>query len=84
MRAPITTASTTRAIGQLCVGGDWACAHGDLAGLRHIARRLAVLADEPLHCELVALAELCRTSPERATAAWTRLKPRLYRSPLAT
>lgn len=62
------------AIGELCVGGDWACAHGDLEGLRDISRRIAIYAREPLHCELAALAEACLCDPDRATAGWVRIK----------
>lgn len=62
------------AIGTLIVGGDWACAHGDLEALGDIARRLAEIPSEPLHCELVALADTCRSDPDRATDAWVRLK----------
>ncbi len=61
-------------IGKLWFAGDWACAHGDLETLGYIARRLVDHAPEPLHCELVALAELCRSDPDRATAAWVHLK----------
>ena len=67
-------APTPRAIGELCFGGDWACAHGDLSALGYIARRLAEYAHEPLHCELVALADSCRCNPDHATAAWVRIK----------
>ena len=69
-----------RAIGELCFGGDWACAHGDMSALGHVARCLAEYAREPLHCELVALAESCRCDPDRATAAWVRLKSLVQRS----
>jgi len=67
------------AIGQLCVGGDWACAHGDLAGLRDIAQRLAEQLSEPLHCELVALADACHADAEQAPERWEQLKERVYR-----
>jgi hypothetical protein len=65
------------------VGGDWACAHGDLSGLRYVAQQLADYAAEPVHCELVELATACREDPDRAVALWNRLKPRLYREPTA-
>lgn len=64
-------------IGELCVGGDWACAHGDVETLGFIALRLAELVHEPLHCELAALAEQCRGDPTHANEAWARIKPRL-------
>lgn len=63
-----------RMIGKLCVGGDWACAHGDLEALGDVAVHLSSYAREPLDCELVALSELCRSDPEQATATWVRLK----------
>jgi hypothetical protein len=76
-----TTMETACAIGELCIGGDWACAHGDLATLGSIAIQLSAYTAEPLHCELAALVDLCqsRQSP-RATATWTSLKERIYRS----
>jgi len=57
------------AVGKLCVGGDWACANGDLDSLGHIAGLLA--AKDP---RLVPLAEICRREPERAVAAWNQIK----------
>lgn len=68
-----------RTIGQLCVGGDWACAHGELEALGEIAERLADYTYEPLHCELVALSMLCHSDPEQATATWLRLKTQVLR-----
>ena len=70
---------TNRTIGQLCVGGDWACADGDLETLGHIAGRLATYADEPLHCRLVDLADLCRSDPTRAITVWMQLKEQIQR-----
>jgi hypothetical protein len=69
--------TASRTIGKLCVGGDWACAHGDLEALGDIAVQLADYAREPLHCELVALCGLCRSDPERVSAIWMRLKTRV-------
>lgn len=82
MLAPSTSPETARAIGELCIGGDWACARGDFSTLRHIARCLAAHAPEPLHCELIALANTCSDDPERAAALWSRLRleDRLFRS----
>ena len=68
---------STHTVGELCVGGDWACSNGDLETLRHIATRLAAYADEQLRCELATLVELCRCDPDRAVAAWLRLRPRV-------
>ena len=61
-------------IGKLCVGGDWASAHGDFAGLRYVARQLADYAPEPIHGELVELAAACTTDPDRAALLWSRVK----------
>ena len=71
---------SAHAIGVLCVGGDWACAHGDIEALGDVARRLAGYAHEPLHCELVALADACRGDPDRATSMWVRLKDLVQQS----
>jgi hypothetical protein len=67
-------------IGELCVAGDWACAHGDLGTLASIAESLAARADEPLHCTLEALGESCRVAPERAVELWFRLRDTLQKS----
>ena len=58
-----------RLIGELCVGGDWACTHGDVSTLGHIAEHLIEYTHEPLHCELATLSEICRCDPDRAVAA---------------
>lgn len=68
-----------RTIGKLCLGGDWACANGDLEALGDIASRLVTCTPEPLHGELVGLSSLCRSDPDRATAAWVRVKSRVLR-----
>jgi hypothetical protein len=73
------TSEVSQTIGKLCVGGDWACAHGDFAGLRQVARELADHALEPIHCELVELASACNSDPDRAAALWQELKNQLYR-----
>ena len=65
-------------VGHLCVGADWACAHGDLAALRYVAQRLADEASEPLHGELLALADACYADPDHAVEAWTRVKDQLF------
>jgi hypothetical protein len=72
--APNHPEPATRTIGKLCVGGDWACANGDLEALGDVAVQLADFTLEPLHHELVALSALCRSDPERVSAAWMRLK----------
>lgn len=76
-RVPNRSKTTTRTIGQLCVGGDWACAHGELEALGDVAERLADYTREPLHHELVELSMLCHSDPQQATALWTRLKPQV-------
>lgn len=73
----IRHSTQTPTIGQLCFGGDWACTQGDSETLGYIALQLAETVNEPLHCELVALAELCAHDPDRATAAWFELKERI-------
>ena len=69
-----------RMIGKLCLGGDWACANGDLEALGDIAARLVTCSPEPLHGELTGLSAMCRRDPDQATAAWVQLKNRVLRS----
>jgi hypothetical protein len=71
-------AAATRAIRELCVGGEWACAHGDFAGLRHVAIRLAGYMSEPDRDELVALATACIGDPSGAALRWNRLQRKLH------
>jgi hypothetical protein len=70
----------TRMIGKLCLGGDWACANGDLGALGDIAERLITCSPEALHRELTGLSDLCRRDPDRASAAWVQLKTRVLGS----
>jgi hypothetical protein len=80
-RRPTPDAKTTsRMIGMLCLGGDWACAHGDLAALCNVAGCLAEYTRAPLHQELVALSALCRSDPDQAPATWMRLKDEVLRT----
>lgn len=79
MPTPPTSKVVRQTIGKLCVGGDWACAHGDFSGLRHVAQQLASYAPEPIHCELTELAAACATDPDHAVQLWDRLKNQLYR-----
>ncbi len=74
--APSQVQDASHTIGVLCVGGDWACANGDLEALAYVALGLAKHTREPLHRELVALAHTCRSDPDAAAAAWLRLKQR--------
>jgi hypothetical protein len=61
-------------IGELLVGGDWACAHGDAETLAHIAGELAPCVAEPLHGQLAEVAVLAHTDPTRAAAAWAQVR----------
>jgi hypothetical protein len=61
---PTRTIATTETIGKLCVGGDWACAHGDFADLRYVAQQLEDFVPEPTHCELAEIAAACIDGPE--------------------
>lgn len=61
-------------IEELYFGGDWACAHGDLDALAHIARALAARSDERTRAELAALEALCRSDPDSAAARWFELR----------
>jgi len=80
-RTAIRTDPAARAIGTLCVGGDWACAHGDLEALGDVAARLAAYVREALHGDLVALSTLVRRDPDRATAFWVQLRESLRPKP---
>jgi hypothetical protein len=77
---PTPSPTSAYTIGQLCVGGDWACAHGDFSELRFVVERLADLMPEPLHCELIALADQCACSPQRAAARWPALREQAFRN----
>lgn len=68
------TPKVTDAIGKLRVGGDWACAHGDFAGLRHVAKQLAAYTPEALHCTLLKIVATCDADPAQAAELWSRLK----------
>lgn len=75
MPTPSTEAVViAREIGTLCVGGDWACAHGDLSALRYVVQCLAAHVQEPLDRELLALAETCSYDPDHAVERWVRIK----------
>jgi len=69
-------ATTTNRIGELCVGADWACAHGDLEALQFVATELATNVVEPLQHDLIALADACLHDPDRAVERWVRFKER--------
>jgi len=80
MEIVATSSPATRSIGELCVSGDWAWAHGDLLAMRDIAQQLAIRFGEPIHCDLIKLMELCVDQPAAAAALWARLKEQLYPS----
>lgn len=75
----MTSDVTRHAMGQLLVGGDWACTTGDLETLGYVARCLAPYADEPLRHELITLGAMCRSDPDVSVSVWIRLKQRLLR-----
>jgi len=64
-------------VGELCIAGDWAIAHGEVETLAFITQRLAESVEEPLHCDLAKLAELCRCDPDQAAAEWGEIKERV-------
>lgn len=64
-------------VGELCIAGDWAIAHGEVETLAYITQRLAESVEEPLHCDLARLAELARCDPDQAAADWGELKERV-------
>jgi hypothetical protein len=70
-------------LGTLCFGGDWACAHGDVSGLRDVAQQLAAALREPWHDALIELAEECHQDADRAAQTWFLLKDRLFQDRLA-
>lgn len=80
MEAVTHSRGTVHAIGELCVGGDWACAHGDFAALRDVSLQLAVQTAEPLHCALIELAAACYCDPDRAVQLWNHLKELIHES----
>jgi hypothetical protein len=59
---------------QLLFGGDWACAHGDAAGLADIAQQLALRVRGPLEQRLLVLSDLCHTDYDAATQRWPILR----------
>lgn len=77
--SPHPSLDTGPEVGQLCVGADWACANGDLGALRYMAQCLATHAEDPVHYELLRLAEDCNSDPERAVERWMRIKRTLTR-----
>lgn len=78
-RQPIdpTTSDTLNELRELCFGGDWACADGNLGTLLFVMQRIASAAPEPVQARLLGIAELCLEHPEHAVAIWLRLKDNL-------
>ena len=74
MKTFTSASNSSSSLGRLRVGGDWAQAHGDFEALRYVAQQLATCVGEPLHCELMKLAELCLCDPDAAGGLWARLK----------
>ncbi len=70
----ITATDALRELRELCFGGDWACADGNLDMLLFVMQRIATGAPEPVHARLLGIAELCLEYPEHAIALWLRLK----------
>jgi hypothetical protein len=64
------------AISALCLGGEWAMAHGDFAGLRDVARRLEQYVPEVLD-ELQALETACQKDIDRASEIWVHVERRI-------
>jgi hypothetical protein len=72
------SAGSVRSLGELAVEADLACACGDAAILEGVFRVLAERVAEPLHCELAALADFCRSDLRSVIAQWPALRERLY------
>jgi hypothetical protein len=68
---------TAREIGQLCVSGDRAAAHGDFATLRYVSEQLASWLPDELHVYLIELSAACSDDRERASSLWETLKRRI-------
>ena len=72
-----SSSDPNREVKELCFSGDWACADGNLDVLGYVAHRVAAYAAEPLHGQLLDLAEMCREYPDHAVAVWLHLKNQL-------
>jgi hypothetical protein len=71
---------SAHAVGELVIGGDWACAHGDFSTLHFIAERLARYADPrtALKRQLLAFANACYDDPDEAALQWAALRTRCF------
>jgi len=76
--ASTSNTDTAHAVGELVVGGDWACAHGDFSTLHFIGEQLAAHAPRALRSKLLAFAEHCIDDPERAAMEWAALRRRCF------
>ena len=76
--ASTSTPETGHAVGELVIGGDWACAHGDLSTLHFIARQLSEHAQPPLKRQLLGCADACYNDPDRAAELWASLRTRCF------
>ncbi len=59
-------------ISSLCMGGDWACAHGDFAGLREVAHQLGSYVPD-VRQQAEAVVNACRSDIDHASALWVDL-----------
>lgn len=78
MAAKSESAAQRRDIGVLLFGGDWACAHGDAAGLADVANQLARRMRGTTAADARRVARLCRVEPELAVRGWIDLHERLH------
>lgn len=76
--ASTSTPDTAHAVGELVIGGDWACAHGDFSTLHFIAQQLADKAQAPLRRQLLACANACIDDPDDAAVQWAMLRTRCF------
>ena len=66
--------TTPQTIAALCIGGDWACAHGDFAGLSDVARQLGEHVPASLRPDLDAVVEACHRDVDHASELWVRAR----------
>ena len=62
----------------LLVGGDWACAEGDVGTLARNAELLAGCVAEPLRHELLDLARTCHVDYEHASERWCEVREHVH------
>jgi len=70
----------TRAITALCNGGEWACAHGNYAGLRDVARRLEQYVPEVVD-DLHHLETACEDDLDHASEIWVAIERKIASAP---